>query len=86
MSFKINEINPHNSPKEFLNRYIDFIFKLHLEKSPKDPFPTNDILLKRLEVEEGGAVRIREENKMTLSKQTDKQGDELKLFQYFLSV
>ncbi len=35
MSFKIIDIDPHKSPTEHLNKYIDYLKKLNFEQAPK---------------------------------------------------
>ncbi len=52
MSFKIRDIDPKKISENLMDKYVDFIFKLHMEKNPKDPFPEKEILLKRMKVED----------------------------------
>lgn len=58
MSFKIRDIDPQKISENLMDKYVDFIFKLHIEKNPKDPFPEKEILLKRMKVEDKKEIRI----------------------------
>ena len=59
MSFKILDIDPNNSPKKILDKYVAFLDKLQKEHSPKDPFTPKEIQLKRMKAERAGEIRIR---------------------------
>ncbi len=59
MSFRIIDIDPHNSQKEILYKYLDFFDKLEMEQSPKDPLTPKDIQLQRMRGEMDGEVKIR---------------------------
>ncbi|MCG3221649.1 MAG: GNAT family N-acetyltransferase [Candidatus Heimdallarchaeota archaeon] len=59
MSFRVLDIDPNNSPKKILDKYVDFFDKLQKEQSPKDPLTPRDIQLKRIKAERAGEVRVR---------------------------
>ena len=59
MSFRVLDIDPNNSPKKILDKYVDFFNKLQKEHSPKDPLTPKNVQLQRIKTERAGEVRVR---------------------------